>query len=417
MKVLIVGSGGRCHALAWKIKQSPLLKELFVAPGNAGMKDIATLVPIDVLDNEALLKFAIDNQIDLTIVGPEASLMNGICDVFRANGLKIFGPTKDAALIEGSKEFAKDIMKKYQIPTAKYESFDDYEEALAYVEREGTPIVIKYDGLAAGKGVVVAFTKEEAKSALKDMLAYHKFGSGRVIIEEYLQGPEFSLMCLVNGSKVYPLDIAQDHKRAFDNDKGPNTGGMGAYSPVPFIGKNVIDCATKNIMEKVAKGLEQEGRSFLGVIYGGLILTKDGPKVIEFNARFGDPETEVVIPRLKNDLLEVFLNVIDQKDVKLEFEERACLGVVLASKGYPSSYKKGALIRGDLTHAFHMGTALKEGKIVTNGGRVLFVIGKGDSFKEAKENAYMNVDSIKCDDLFYRHDIGYQVLEKEKTND
>lgn len=393
---------------------SPKVDEVFVAPGNAGMKEVATLVNISVTDNEGLVKFAKENNVSLVVVGPEASLMNGVVDAMQKENINVFGPTKAAALIEGSKEFAKDLMKKYSIPTAEYEAFIDYEKAMEYVDKKGAPIVIKYDGLAAGKGVVVALTLEEAHQALKDMLLDKKFGNDRVIIEEYLEGPEFSLMCLVNRDKVFPLDIAQDHKRAFDHDEGPNTGGMGAYSPVPFIGKEVVNCAVETIMKKAAKGMVEEGRPFIGVLYGGLILTKDGPKVIEFNSRFGDPETEVVLPRLKNDLYEVFIDVLDGKDVELEFESNACLGVVMAAKGYPSSYKKGVPISGDLKDVFHMGTSLKDDSYVTNGGRVLFVIGKGNTMEIAQKEAYNNVNKIECEDLFFRHDIGYQVIKGGK---
>ena len=393
---------------------SPKVDEVFVAPGNAGMKEVATLVNISVTDNEGLVKFAKENNVSLVVVGPEASLMNGVVDAMQKENINVFGPTKAAALIEGSKEFAKDLMKKYSIPTAEYEAFIDYEKAMEYVDKKGAPIVIKYDGLAAGKGVVVALTLDEAHQALKDMLLDKKFGNDRVIIEEYLEGPEFSLMCLVNRDKVFPLDIAQDHKRAFDHDEGPNTGGMGAYSPVPFIGKEVVNCAVETIMKKAAKGMVEEGRPFIGVLYGGLILTKDGPKVIEFNSRFGDPETEVVLPRLKNDLYEVFIDVLDGKDVELEFESNACLGVVMAAKGYPASYKKGVPISGDLKDVFHMGTSLKDNSYVTNGGRVLFVIGKGNTMEKAQKEAYNNVNKIECEDLFFRHDIGYQVIKGGK---
>lgn len=411
-KVLVIGSGGREHAIVHCLAKSKNVEKIYAAPGNAGMKDVCEPVNISVTDNEGLRAFALDNKIDLTIVGPEAALMNGIVDFFLEKGLKIFGPTKKAALIEGSKEFAKDIMKKYDVPTASYEAFDDYDKALDYVNRIGAPIVIKYDGLAAGKGVVVAMTLDEAYEALEDMLKNHKYGNARVIIEEYLEGPEFSLMCFVNGDKVYPLDIAQDHKRAFDFDKGPNTGGMGAYSPVPFISKEVVNEAVSKIMKKTAEGMVKENCPFLGVLYGGLILTKDGPKVIEFNSRFGDPETEVVLPRLKNDLLEALNNVIMGVEMELEFEDNCCLGVVMAAKGYPNSYPKGATITGDLSNAFHMGTAYKDG-FVTNGGRVLFVYGKGTDMAKAYSSAYDNVSKIKCDDLFYRHDIGYQVIGRK----
>lgn len=415
MNVLIIGSGGRCHTIAWKIRQSSLLDKLYVAPGNAGMEDIAECVNISVTDNDALVDFALKNNIGLTIVGPEAALMNGIVDKFNEAGLKIFGPNKSAAIIEGSKEFAKDLMKKYDIPTATYEVFDNYDDAIKYLDKVGAPIVVKYDGLAAGKGVVVAKTYDEAKEALVDMLKDHKYGHDRVVMEEYLEGPEFSLMAFVNNDKVYPLDIAQDHKRAYDNDLGPNTGGMGAYSPVPFIPNEMVQFAITNIMEKTAKALVSENRPFVGVLYGGLMLTKNGVKVIEFNARFGDPETEVVLPRLKNDLLEVILSVIMGKNINLEFIDDCCLGVVMASKGYPDSYEKGYEIKGINENAFHMGTKKIDDKLLTNGGRVLFVIGKGKTMKDAQKDAYNNVSNISCENLFYRKDIGYQVIKYEEN--
>ncbi len=416
MNVLIIGSGGRCHAIAWKVRQSSQIENLYVAPGNAGMKDIATLVNISVTDNEALVNFALDNKIDLTIVGPEASLANGVVDCFQAKGLKIFGPNLKASIIEGSKEFAKDLMKKYDIPTASYEVFDNYDDAIKYLDIVKAPIVIKYDGLAAGKGVVVALNYDDAKNALKDMLLDKKYGDAKVVMEEYLEGPEFSLMAFVNKNKVYPMCIAQDHKRAFDGDLGPNTGGMGAYSPVPFISQDVIDFCCKEIMEKTANAMVLEGRPFLGILYGGLMLTEKGPKVIEFNARFGDPETEVVLPRLNSDLLEVIDNVIMEKTVSLEFSSDCTLGVVMASKGYPDSYVKEQEITGEFDEVYHMGTKLSDGKLVTNGGRVLFVIGRGKTMKEAQINAYKSVNKIKCDGLFYRNDIGYQVIRSEEND-
>ena len=409
MKILVIGSGGREHAICHQLSLSKHKPEIFAAPGNAGMN--ATCVNIKVTDKEELLKFALENKIDLTVVGPEASLATGIVDLFMENGLKIFGPKKNAAIIEGSKEFAKDLMKKYNIPTAGYETFSDFDKAKEYVLKKGAPIVIKYDGLAAGKGVVVALTIEDAIKALEDMLLDKTFGDASVVIEDYLEGPEFSLMAFVNGNKVFPMVIAQDHKRAYDNDLGPNTGGMGAYSPVPIISDSEVKYAIKEIMQKTADAMVNEGRSFLGVLYGGLMKTKDGIKVIEFNARFGDPETEVVLPRLESDFVDVILDVIDGKDIELKWDKNPRLGVVMASKGYPGSYNKGYEIKGleNTDLVFHMGTKEIDGKYYTDGGRVLLVVGKGKTLKDAQKDAYKNVSKIECENLFYRNDIGYQV--------
>lgn len=417
MKILIIGRGGREHAIAWKVAQSALNPQLFVAPGNEGMCTIkdapVTLVPIDETNTEQLLAFAQENAIDLTIVGPEAALMNGIANRFHEAGLKIFAPTCEAAQIEGSKQFAKDLMDKYNIPTAAYRTFEEYEEAKAYLDEVGAPIVIKYDGLAAGKGVVVALTAEEADEALKDMLLDNHFGKGKVVMEEYLQGPEFSLLTMVNGETVVPLVIAQDHKRAYDGDKGPNTGGMGAYSPVPVIPQEQIDWAVEHIMKPTAAAMVKENCSFCGILYGGLMLTQQGPKVIEFNARFGDPETEVVLPKLKSDLVQLMLDVLDGKCPQPEFHDDVFLGVVMAAKGYPGSYPKGVAIENiDKVEqlVFHMGTSKKEGKWVSNGGRVLFVVGQGKTFQEAKNDAYRGVETVESDGLFYRKDIGWQAM-------
>lgn len=411
MKVLIIGSGGREHAIASYIAASKHKPQVFVAKGNAGMT-CATLVNINEDDNKALVRFALKEKIDLTIVGPEAVLNNGLVDDFRKNNLLIFGPTKDAARIESSKKFAKELMEKYDIPTAKYKAFTNYDEAIEYVEKNALPIVIKYDGLAAGKGVVIANLFEEAEEFLKEIFLKGKYDTKEVIIEEFLEGPEFSLMAFVNKDKVYPMEIAQDHKRAYDYDMGPNTGGMGAYSPVSIISKEDIDYAVKNIMEKTAKALVSEGICYLGVLYGGLMKTKDGIKVIEFNARFGDPETEVVLPRLKNDLLDVILNVIAKKDFKLNWTSDVCLGVVMASIGYPGNYKKNYEISNIPEEGvFHMGTKIEDGKIVNNGGRVLIVLGKGKTFLEARENAYKKVAEIQSENLFFRKDIGYQMIK------
>lgn len=418
MRILVIGRGGREHAIAWKMAQSALKPELFIAPGNAGMRTVTeqtgapvTLVNIDENATEALRDFALEKGIDLTVVGPEAALANDIATVFATAGLRIFAPTAAAARIESSKEFAKDLMQKYHIPTAEYRTFDNYDSAKSYLDEQGAPIVIKYDGLAAGKGVVVAMTAKEADEALRDMLLDNHFGKGKVVMEEFLQGPEFSLLTLVNGEQVVPLVIAQDHKRAYDGDRGPNTGGMGAYSPVPVIPQAQIDWAVEHIMRPTAKALIAEGCPFCGVLYGGLMLTKDGPKVIEFNARFGDPETEVVLPKLKNDLTQMILNVLDNKKVTPEFHPDAFLGVVLAAKGYPGSYVKNIPLNNPASvsqQVFCMGVKEEDGKLHSNGGRVLFVVGRGKTLKEAQEDAYQGVEKMAHPDLFYRNDIGWQ---------
>ncbi|WP_302606280.1 phosphoribosylamine--glycine ligase [uncultured Duncaniella sp.] len=414
-KVLVIGSGGREHAIVDALSRSPQVEKIYCAPGNAGIAEKAECVAIGVTDIDALADFAASKGVDMTVVGPEAALAAGIADRFAAAGLRIFGPTKNAARIESSKEFAKEMMDKYNVPTAAYRVFDEFEPAWEYVKNRPLPAVIKYDGLAAGKGVVVALTYEEAEEALRDMLLDESFGKGRVVVEDFLDGPEFSFMCIVSGEKVYPLAIAQDHKRAFDGDKGPNTGGMGAYSPVPFIGEDVRQEALDKIICPVAKGMVKEGVPFLGVLYGGLILTKDGPKVIEFNARFGDPETEVVLPRLKSDIYSLFDAAIDGKDFETEWSDKSMLGIVLASKGYPGSYEKGAEITGlDKINgiAYHMGTTEKEGKLITAGGRVLMVVAEGETLAEARDAAIRDIAKISCPALFHRSDIGYQAINK-----
>lgn len=414
-KVLVIGSGGREHAIVDALSRSPQVEKIYCAPGNAGIAEKAECVAIGVTDIDALADFAASNRVDMTVVGPEAALAAGIADRFATAGLRIFGPTKSAARIESSKEFAKEMMDKYDVPTAAYRVFDEFEPAWEYVKNRPLPAVIKYDGLAAGKGVVVALTYEEAEEALRDMLLDESFGKGRVVVEDFLDGPEFSFMCIVSGEKVYPLAIAQDHKRAFDGDKGPNTGGMGAYSPVPFIGEDVRQEALDKIIRPVAKGMVKEGVPFLGVLYGGLILTKDGPKVIEFNARFGDPETEVVLPRLKSDIYSLFDAAIDGKDFETEWSDKSMLGIVLASKGYPGSYEKGAEITGlDKINgiAYHMGTTEKEGKMITAGGRVLMVVAEGETLAEARDAAIRDIANISCPALFHRSDIGYQAINK-----
>lgn len=412
-KVLVIGSGGREHAIVEALSRSPQVDKIYCAPGNAGIAALAECVKIGVEDVDALAKFAKDNDITLTVVGPEAALAAGVADRFAEEGLRIFGPTKAAARIESSKEFAKEIMDKYNVPTAAYRVFDEFAPAWEYVKNRPLPAVIKYDGLAAGKGVVVAMTYDEAEAALRDMLLDESFGKGRVVVEDFLAGPEFSFMCVVSGEKVYPLAIAQDHKRAFDGDKGPNTGGMGAYSPVPFISEDVRKEALERIIRPVAAGLVKEGAPFTGVLYGGLILTKEGPKVIEFNARFGDPETEVVLPRMKSDIYALFNAAVDGKDFEIEWNPEAMLGIVLASKGYPGSYEKGAEIKGlenVSSSVYHMGTAAKDGKLLTAGGRVMMVVGKGATLAEAREKALADIARIDCPVLFHRSDIGYQAI-------
>lgn len=417
MKVLVIGSGGREHAIVDALSRSEKVDKIYCAPGNAGIASKAECVNIGVTDVAALADFAVKEGVDLTVVGPEAALAAGVVDEFRSKGLKIFGPTRQAARIESSKEYAKEVMARYDVPTAAYKSFDNYEEAAEYVKNGSIPTVIKYDGLAAGKGVVVAMTLEEADAALRDMLLDSSFGQGRVVIEDFLEGPEFSFMCFVNGDKVYPLELAQDHKRVFDGDRGPNTGGMGAYSPVPFISEEVKTEALEKIMQPVAAGLVKEGNPFTGVLYGGLILTKEGPKVIEFNARFGDPETEVVLPRLKSDIYDFFCAAIEGREYTPEWDSDAVLGVVLASKGYPGAYAKGAEIKGLdglVDPVYHMGTSEREGKIFTAGGRVLMVTGKGETLDKAHGRAMENVSKVKCDSLFHRNDIGKAAVNLSK---
>ncbi|MCH5234366.1 MAG: phosphoribosylamine--glycine ligase [Muribaculaceae bacterium] len=412
-KVLVVGSGGREHAIVKSLAKSPKVDKIFCAPGNAGIANDAECVNLKVEDVEGIINFAQRNDIDLTVIGPEAALVAGLSDAMQSCGLKVFGPTKEAAQIESSKEFAKKLMVKYNIPTAKYETFSNYGEAFDYVKKGSFPTVIKYDGLAAGKGVVVAQNFDEAEKALSDMLRDLKFGSDKVIIEEFLQGPEFSFMCFVSGDKVYPLELAQDHKRAYDGDKGPNTGGMGAYSPVPFVSPEMHDKALNDIMIPTAKALVEEGFPFCGVLYGGLILTEDGPKVIEFNARFGDPETEVVLPRLESDIYDFFNAAIDGVDFIPQWSHDAVIGVVLASKGYPGSYEKGAEIKGlEVVNGevFHMGTELKDGKYHVAGGRVLMVTAHGDDLPAANMNVKKEITSIECPALFHRTDIGKAIL-------
>ena len=372
-------------------------------------------MPLKDTDVEGLKAFALENQVDLTVVGPEASLAAGIVDAFRAAGLKVFGHTKAATAIESSKEFAKKLMAKDDIPTAAYEGFPACGDALSYVSARPFPAVLKYDGLAAGKGVVIAQDLEEAKQALADMLLDHSFGQGRVVVEDFLTGPEFSFLCFVDGSRVYPMPLSQDHKRAFDGDKGPNTGGMGAYTGLPFITDADKEFAYKEIMCKAASAMVAEGLPLSGVLYGGLMKTPQGIKVIEFNARFGDPETEVVLPLLQSDIYDIFEGVATAREVEEPvWADGVTLGVVLASKGYPGHYEKGIAINGMHrvgTQVYHMGTALKDGQLVTNGGRVLMVIAAGSDLSDARRKVYAEVEQIQCDNLFYRKDIAHIAFE------
>ncbi|MGM0845180.1 MAG: phosphoribosylamine--glycine ligase [Bacillota bacterium] len=419
MNVLVIGRGGREHALCDALQRGLSVEKVFCAPGNTGISEIVQTVDIDESDFEGLIAFSKKNGVDLAVVGPEVPLLEGIVDTFKKEGIRVFGPDKRAAVIEGSKSFAKELMKKYKIPTAAYETFSDFEEAKEYVLKSGAPIVIKADGLAAGKGVVVAQTVDEALDALEQMLLQSRFGeaSAKVVIEEFLEGEEFSLMAFVDGGKVYPMEAAQDHKRAFDGDQGPNTGGMGAYSPVPHISSDIINEAVHTILIPTAKAMEAEGRSFKGILYAGLILTSQGPKVIEFNARFGDPETQVVLPRLRSDLAQVFYNICEGKEVTLEWDERCVAGVVLAAAGYPDAYRKAVPIKGlaslsEDTLVYHAGTCLDDqDHLVSNGGRVLLIGSKQPELEAALKRVYSEIERLNIDGLFYRRDIGRRAIE------
>ncbi len=422
-KVLVVGGGGRCHAIVDALSRSSKVGKIYCAPGNAGIGMQAENVPIEDTDVEALKNFALEKEIDLTVVGPEASLSRGITDAFRAAGLRIFGHTGAATRIESSKEFAKELMEKYSVPTAAYRSFTSYDEALSYISSRPFPAVIKYDGLAAGKGVVIAEGIGEAEAALKDMLLDGKFGEGKVVVEDFLSGPEFSFMCFVCGRKIWPMPLSQDHKRAYDGDEGPNTGGMGAYTGLPFITAEDRAFAENNILQRTADAMADEGFPLTGVLYGGLMKTSEGIKVIEFNARFGDPETEVVLPLLKSDIYDIFSAVAEaavNPDFDLsevadpQWENKVTLGVVLASKGYPGHYEKGAVIEGTENvdaRIYHMGTKIADGKLVTNGGRVMMVVCSGKDIRSAREKVYGEISKIRCGNLFYRHDIAHWALD------
>ncbi|SHN27088.1 phosphoribosylamine--glycine ligase [Gracilibacillus kekensis] len=416
MKVLVIGGGGREHIIVKKLKESKRVTEIFAAPGNGGIAEEATCVPIKDDAIEKLVSFALEQQIDWTIVGPEVPLTKGVVDAFRNQNLKVFGPTRDAAIIEGSKDFAKAFMQQYDIPTAKYQTFTDVEKAKAYIKQEGAPIVVKADGLAAGKGVVVAMTDQEALDAVENMLIDNKFGDAgsRVVIEEYLEGKEFSLFAFVDGENVYPMVPARDHKRAYDNNEGPNTGGMGAFSPVADLDPQHVEYTVEKILKPVAKGMKKEGRKYTGVLYGGLIETKEGPKVIEFNARFGDPETQVVLPLLENDLIQVIEDVTSGKDPQLKWKDGYAIGTVVASKGYPGSYAKNVKLP-DLdtnnhdVYVIHAGTARSEdGNFHSTGGRVLLIGSLQNSPEKAQTEIYNYLTRFdSSDDFFYRKDIGF----------
>ncbi len=416
MKVLVIGSGGREHALVWKISQSPKVDKIYCAPGNAGIAQQAECVAIKADDLDGLLAFAQQNQIDLTVVGPEVPLTMGIVDKFQEQGLKIFGPSGKAAEIEGSKTFAKDLMAKYNIPTAKYGAFTDAAEAKAFLDTVGLPCVVKADGLAAGKGVLICETKAEAEEAIADILVDNKFGSAgsRVVVEEFLTGQEVSMLAFTDGKTVVPMVSSQDHKRIWDGDKGLNTGGMGAYSPAPVYTAEIHEIVVPQVLEATVKAMEAEGRSFSGILYAGLMLTADGPKVLEFNARFGDPETQAVLPRLKSDLVDIFLAIIDGRlnEMDIQWHEEAAVCVVMASGGYPETSEKGQVITGLAEAAatgaivFHAGTKETDGNIVTNGGRVLGISALGNDIAQAIANAYRGVEQIKFENMQYRTDIG-----------
>ncbi|WP_252315740.1 phosphoribosylamine--glycine ligase [Sinobaca sp. H24] len=414
MNVLVIGGGGREHALAWAFSKSRKTNKVFAAPGNPGMKEAAECIKISESDHDGLVSFAKQEEIGLTVIGPEVPLLEGLADRFHKEGLTVFGPSRAAAEIEGSKSFAKDIMERYNIPTGFYEVFSDYEKAYAYVQKIGAPIVIKADGLAAGKGVTVALTEEEAAEALRDILVDSKFGGAgaEVVIEEYLSGEELSLMAFVHGETVIPMVGAQDHKRAYDQDQGPNTGGMGAYSPVPQFKEKQVQEAVEQVLEPAAKALVKEGRSFTGILYAGLMMTNDGAKVIEFNARFGDPEAQVVLPRLESDLVEVIMELLAGRKPVLSWSDDAVLGVVAASKGYPGSYAKHQPIASvpDSDMLFFAGVEEEEGQYKTAGGRVLLIAEKASTLEEAQTNVYAKLENLDTTNLFYRTDIGHKAI-------
>ena len=422
MKVLIVGSGGREHAIAWSVSQSKRVDKIYCAPGNGGIAEIAECVNITAMEFDKLVAFAKEHAIDLTIIGMDDPLVGGIVDVFEAEGLKVFGPRKNAAILEGSKAFSKDLMKKYNIPTAGYENFTDPNEALAYLETAKMPIVLKADGLALGKGVLICNTLEEAKEGVRTIMEDKKFGNAgnTMVIEEFMTGREVSVLSFVDGKTIKIMSSAQDHKRAKDGDQGLNTGGMGTFSPSPFYTPEIQKFCEEQIYQPTMDAMKAEGRDFVGILFVGLMMTQDGPKVLEYNARFGDPEAQVVLPRMENDIIEVMEACVDGKldQIDLKFEDNAAVCVVLASDGYPVKYEKGIPIHGfenfkdkDGYYCFHAGTKFKDGEIVTNGGRVLGITAKGETLKEARKNAYAATEWISFANKYMRHDIGKAIDE------
>lgn len=422
MKVLVVGSGGREHALIWKIKKSPLVKEVYCAPGNGGIAELAECVEIDSNDIAGLIKFAKDKKIDLTVVGPEAPLIDGIVDIFNEQGLKVFGPNRIAAQLEGSKVFSKEFMYDWNIPTAPFRTFDDIEEAKEFLERIEYPIVVKADGIAAGKGVIICKTNVEALDAVNQIMRDKVFGSAgdMIVIEECLQGEEASILAICDGENYCLLESSQDHKRIFDDDLGPNTGGMGAYSPAPIVTGSLIKEIEARVLSPVVRGMKEEGVPFKGVLYAGIMLTVEGPMVLEFNVRFGDPETQAILPRLKSDLVELMLASCNEEvgKINLSWDKRPAVCVVMSSGGYPGKFQKGFEIKGlDKTDngeegfVFHAGTKLEDEKIVTNGGRVLGVTSLGDTIEDAIKNTYKLVDKIHFEHCFFRRDIGAKALK------
>ena len=419
MNILVIGSGGREHALYWKLMESPQTDHIYAIPGNPGMGE---MIDISVMDNDAILRFAREKDIGLVVVGPEVPLMNGLVDDLEKAGIRAFGPRANAAEIEGSKSFAKDLMKKYGIPTARYEVFTEAEPARAYIRREGAPIVVKADGLAAGKGVIVAMTEQEALDAVDAIMEENSFGDAgaRVVIEEFMQGEEASLLAFTDGKVIRPMISAQDHKRAFDGDKGPNTGGMGTYAPAPVMTPAMTERAVEEILKPTIAAMAKEGRPYTGCLYLGLMITSEGPKVVEFNARFGDPETQVVLPLLDGDLVEIMCACADGTlaDVPIHWKDGAAVCVVLAAGGYPASYEKGHEITGIADAeamgalVFHAGTAKKDDALVTNGGRVLGVVGMGADIASAVKAAYNAVDRISFQDAYHRKDIAHRALKR-----
>ena len=421
MKILIVGSGGREHAIAYACSKSPKVDKIYCAPGNAGISELAECVPISAMEFDRLADFAAEKEIDLTVIGMDDPLVGGIVDLFEARGLRVFGPRKNAAILEGSKAFSKDLMKKYNIPTAAYETFTSADDAKKYLETSEYPIVLKADGLALGKGVLICNTREEALAGVDELMLDKKFGDAgnTIVIEEFMTGREVSVLSFVDGNTIKIMSSAQDHKRAKDGDEGLNTGGMGNFSPSPFYTEEVDDFCKKHIYQATVDAMKAEGREFKGVIFFGLMLTPKGPKVLEYNARFGDPEAQVVLPRLKNDIIDVFNACIDGTldKIDLQFEDKACVCVILASDGYPLAYEKGKIITGldnfkgkDGYYCFHAGTKFDDnGNIVTNGGRVLGITAKGDTLKEARANAYAATEWVDFENKYMRHDIGKSI--------